>query len=256
MFFAVEMLLVDVSVRVVGLALGTSVMAAFSASLIKGSAAFYHIEPIEINAQLLCLCLLVGPVMGVCAYAFRRGTAWASQHQTKNIHILWQLPVAGVITAGVAYYIPQIMGNGRGLAQTAYNSTLSTSMTVLIGLAVLKAVITVMTVRCGASGGVLTPAIAAGGALGAVIAIAVSFFMPGVSISAVALIASAAFLATSQKAPLMATCLMMELSHSAMHSVLAVGLAVALSVLVSYTIDKLIEHYCHNNVHGDQKGTQ
>ncbi len=39
MFFAVEMLLVDVSIRTVGVALGTSVIAAFSSSLIRGNAA-------------------------------------------------------------------------------------------------------------------------------------------------------------------------------------------------------------------------
>nr|MDK6328156.1 chloride channel protein [Alloscardovia omnicolens] len=81
-----------------------------------------------------------------------------------------------------------------------------------------------------------TPAIAAGGAIGAVIAICATPFLPGLSISVVALIASAAFLATSQKAPLMASCLMIELSHSSVHALVAVGTAVALSVLVSHTL--------------------
>ena len=236
MFFAVEMLLVDVSIRTVGVALGTSVIAAFSASLIRGNAAFYHIDPIVVSPRLIAMCMIIGPIMGVFGYFFRRGTSWASQHQTRSIHILWQLPLAGTVTATIAFYLPQIMGNGRGLAQTAYNAKNHTVIILLLVLAVLKTVITIATVKSGASGGVLTPAIAAGGAIGAVIAICATPFLPGLSISVVALIASAAFLATSQKAPLMASCLMIELSHSSVHALVAVGTAVALSVLVSHTL--------------------
>lgn len=236
MFFAVEMLLVDVSIRTVGVALGTSVIAAFSASLIRGNAAFYHIDPIVVSPRLIAMCMIIGPIMGVFGYFFRRGTSWASQHQTRSIHILWQLPLAGTVTAAIAFYLPQIMGNGRGLAQTAYNAKNHTVIILLLVLAVLKTVITIATVKSGASGGVLTPAIAAGGAIGAVIAICATPFLPGLSISVVALIASAAFLATSQKAPLMASCLMIELSHSSVHALVAVGTAVALSVLVSHTL--------------------
>ena len=236
MFFAVEMLLVDVSIRTVGVALGTSVIAAFSASLIRGNAAFYHIDPIVVSPRLIAMCMIIGSIMGVFGYFFRRGTSWASQHQTRSIHILWQLPLAGTVTAAIAFYLPQIMGNGRGLAQTAYNAKNHIVIILLLVLAVLKTVITIATVKSGASGGVLTPAIAAGGAIGAVIAICATPFLPGLSISVVALIASAAFLATSQKAPLMASCLMIELSHSSVHALVAVGTAVALSVLVSHTL--------------------
>lgn len=239
MFFAVEMLLVDASIRTVGVALGTSVVAAFSASLIKGNAAFYHIDPIVATPHLMIVCVIVGPVMGVLGYLFRQGTSWASTHQTRSIHILWQLPLVGLLTGGIAYYLPQIMGNGRGLAQTAYNAHTQSAVLLLLALAAIKTVATIATVRSGASGGVLTPAIAAGGALGAVIAICAAPILPGVSISVVALIASAAFLATSQKAPLMASCLMIELSHSSVHSLVAVGTAVALSVLVSHTLSVL-----------------
>ncbi|PKY79442.1 chemotaxis protein CheV [Alloscardovia omnicolens] len=239
MFFAVEMLLVDASIRTVGVALGTSVVAAFSASLIKGNAAFYHIDPIVATPHLMIVCVIVGPVMGVLGYLFRQGTSWASTHQTRSIHILWQLPLVGLLTGGIAYYLPQIMGNGRGLAQTAYNAHTQSAVLILLALAAIKTVATIATVRSGASGGVLTPAIAAGGALGAVIAICAAPILPGVSISVVALIASAAFLATSQKAPLMASCLMIELSHSSVHSLVAVGTAVALSVLVSHTLSVL-----------------
>ncbi|WP_314761190.1 chloride channel protein, partial [Alloscardovia omnicolens] len=239
MFFAVEMLLVDASIRTVGVALGTSVVAAFSASLIKGNVAFYHIDPIVATPHLMIVCVIVGPVMGVLGYLFRQGTSWASTHQTRSIHILWQLPLVGLLTVGIAYYLPQIMGNGRGLAQTAYNAHTQSAVLLLLALAAIKTVATIATVRSGASGGVLTPAIAAGGALGAVIAICAAPILPGVSISVVALIASAAFLATSQKAPLMASCLMIELSHSSVHSLVAVGTAVALSVLVSHTLSVL-----------------
>ncbi|OTA27617.1 chemotaxis protein CheV [Alloscardovia macacae] len=236
MFFAVEMLLADVSIRTVGLAFGTSAVAAYTAGLIKGHHAFYTIAPVEVTPELLLACVILGPVMGAVAYVFRRGTSWASKHQTTDARILWQLPLAGALTAAVAFVSPAIMGNGRALAQLSYNAADVSAIAPLLALAGAKALITMLTVRSGASGGVLTPAIAVGGALGAVIAILLPASL-GLNVGVVALIASAAFLATSQKAPLMAACLMVELSHSPVNALVVAGIAVALSVLVAEKLE-------------------
>ncbi|MFD0704940.1 chloride channel protein [Alloscardovia venturai] len=240
MFFAVEMLLADVSLRTVMLALGTSAVAAFTGELVKGHKAFYSIPKIELSWQLIVVCCIVGPLMGLIAYYFRKGTTWASKRQTHSVHIVWQLPLVGVLTALVAYFTPTIMGNGRALAQWSYNSNTSTNFIILLlfVFALLKTFITIMTVRSGASGGVLTPAIATGAAVGAIVAIVFLPIFPQLHIGVIALIASAAFLATSQKAPLMASCLMIELSHSSIDSMMVIGIAVGLSVLVSSTLDK------------------
>lgn len=250
MFFAVEILVSEVVLSTVMLAFGTSAVAAFVAGLIKGHQAFYHIDDISISWQLFVVCIIIGPIMGAVAFFFRKTTSWASRHQTKSVHILWQLPLAGLITGCIAYIAPQIMGNGRALAQYSYDISLgeigvlsahyaAVTIGVLALLIVAKWVATIGTIRAGASGGVLTPAIAVGGALGAIIAIGCSYVIPGLDISVIALIASAAFLATSQKAPLMAACLMIELSHSAVNGMVALGVAVSLSVLVSNAIEKI-----------------
>lgn len=240
MFFAVEMLLVDVSIRTVILALGTSAMSAFAGEIVKGHKVFYEIHPIQVTWQLIVVCLIIGPLMGLCGYFFRLGTNWASKNQTHDKAILWQLPLAGVLTAAIAYFTPTIMGNGRALAQWSYdaNSHVEFVLLLLPVFALLKATVTILTVRSGASGGVLTPAIAAGGALGVLIALLLVPVFPALNIGAVGLIASAAFLATSQKAPLMASCLMMELSHSPVTAMVVIGCAVSLSVLTSTGVDR------------------
>ncbi|TCD54815.1 chemotaxis protein CheV [Alloscardovia theropitheci] len=254
MFFAVEILLANVSMYIVMLSFGTSAVAAFTAGLIKGHKAFYNVANVEVSWQTMLLCLIIGPLMGAIAYFFRRTTSWASSKQTHNVYIVWQLPLMGAVTAAIAYFAPQIMGNGRALAQFSYNSVGLQAVGILLLLASVKWVVTVMTIRSGASGGVLTPAIAVGGALGAIIAILCTTFLPGLNISIIALIASAAFLATSQKAPLMASCLMIELSHSSVNTMVAVGVAVALSVLVSMTLDKMEQQVqLHNGFSQSEK---
>ncbi|WP_018143633.1 chloride channel protein [Alloscardovia criceti] len=239
MFFAVEMLLVDVSIRTVILSFGTSAVAAFSARLIKGHHTFYSIHAIEVSHSLILMCVIIGPIMGAIAYYYRRGTDWAARNQVKGTAILWQLPLMGVVTGIVAYFLPNIMGNGRALAQYAYDAAGIQVVGILLLTAALKAIVTMLTVRSGASGGVLTPAIAVGGALGAVIAIGAQYILPDISISVVALIASAAFLATSQRAPLMASCLLIELSSSSIHAFIPLGVAVFLSVAVSSSLERL-----------------
>ena len=77
------------------------------------------------------------------------------------------------------------MGNGRALAQLAIGGSTARYQQIVIVLIVgagLKAIVTVLTIRSGASGGTLTPSISIGGALGAVAGWGLAYFVPGVNI--------------------------------------------------------------------------
>lgn len=284
MFFAVEILLVDVTLEKVAFGLGMSAMAAFVAASIKGHHTFYDITAMQPSStpSLMLFALICGAACGVAGALFRKGSSWAESHKPKSKAILWQMPLAGLITGAVAMVVPQVMGNGRAAAQLGLSTFIPETSTVsgasqsvasadsspwallagsgnvsgtagsalnagfplsqahigmLLGVLaitfVAKALVTLMTIRSGASGGVLQPGIALGSTLGAMLGLLWILAFPADSVTACALIGAAALLAASQQAPLMAMCLVMELCEAPITFFVPVGLAVAASALVS-----------------------
>ncbi|RBP98292.1 chloride channel protein [Bifidobacterium aemilianum] len=241
LFFALEILLVDITIETVLMALGTSSVAAFTASLIRGDQVFYQLPHLQAHAtpSIMVFALLGGVVCGVCGTLFRCGSNWAEAHKpTQGSAMLWQMPLAGLVTGLVAIWLPQVMGNGRAAAQPAFSAgtagqALSSLLLMLLLVAVAKGLVTLLTIRSGASGGVLQPGIALGATVGAIMGLGWIAAFPQDSLAACALIGACALLAASQQAPLMAMCLVMELTGSGMSLVVPVGLAVAMSALVS-----------------------
>lgn len=277
MFFAVEILLVDVTLEKVAFGLGMSAVAAFTAAAIKGRHTFYDVSAMqpESTPTLMLFALLCGAACGVAGAWFRKGSQWATAHQPKGTGLLWQMPLAGAFTGLTAMLVPQIMGNGRAAAQLGFSTfipeTASTTgasqsaasaaaspwmllaggatpanagtalsqaqIWVPLGILALtfvaKAVMTLATIRSGASGGVLQPGIALGATLGAMLGLLWMLVFPADSVAACALIGAAALLAASQQAPLMAMCLVMELAEVPITFFVPVGLAVAASTLTS-----------------------
>ena len=284
MFFAVEILLVDVTLEKVAFGLGMSAIAAFVAASIKGHHTFYDITAMQPQSTptLMLFAVLCGAACGVAGAWFRKGSQWAESHQSHDKHILWQMPLAGLVTGLAAIVVPQVMGNGRAAAQlgfstfvpegsaaagasqsassaaaspwnllagggnvsgsasTAVNADFQLSQSniaMLLGVLALtfvaKALVTRMTIRSGASGGVLQPGIALGSTLGAMLGLIWILLFPADSVTACALIGAAALLSASQQAPLMAMCLVMELTEAPSAFFVPVGLAVAASSLVS-----------------------
>lgn len=115
MFFAVEILLVDVTIEKVAFGLGMSAIAAFVAVAIKGHHLFYDITAMqpESTPTLMVFALICGAACGVGGALFRKGSQWAEAHKPTGKAILWQMPLAGLITGLVATVVPQVMGNGQ-----------------------------------------------------------------------------------------------------------------------------------------------
>jgi H+/Cl- antiporter ClcA len=101
-------------------------------------------------------------------------------------------------------------------------------------IAALKCFATVLTIRAGASGGTLTPAIAIGASFGAI----ATLIVPGFPVWQGAMLGAAALLASAQQAPLMALFMMIEISHLPIDSVVPLGLGVALATAVSQFVLK------------------
>lgn len=307
MFFAVEILLVDVTIEKVAFGLGVSAIAAFVAVAIKGHCLFYDITAMqpESTPTLMLFALICGAACGVGGALFRKGSQWAEAHKPTGKAILWQMPLAGLITGLVAIVVPQVMGNGRAAAQLGFSTFIpetagtagamqsassaaaspwnlltgggnvsdsasgggagsgmasfwamlqggsgssgsvmnagfplsQSNIWMLLGVLALtfvaKALVTLMTIRSGASGGVLQPGIALGSTLGAMLGLVWILMFPTDSVTACALIGAASLLSASQQAPLMAMCLVMELTEAPIIFFVPVGMAVATSSLIS-----------------------
>lgn len=238
-FFATEILLADISLETVSLAFGCSALASWTASLVKGTHVFYSIGHVNglFTPDLIGFALLAGLVCGLFGSLFRRGSSWAEKHQSSGTSILWTLPLAGVLTGVVAIWVPQVMGNGRATAQLSFSGKAELAfIPVLLVSFVAKAVVTLLTIRAGASGGVLQPGIALGASLGAMLGVPWMLGFHSNAMGVYALIGACALLAASQKAPLMAMCLVMELADAPLNLFVPVGCAVAVAGLVGATL--------------------
>ena len=111
----------------------------------------------------MAFALVAGLVLGAAGALFRRGSQWAEKSKPSGAGILWMLPLAGLLTGVVAIWVPQVMGNGRATAQLSFSSKADLAVVPILLVSFLaKAIVTLLTIHSGASGGVLQPGIALG----------------------------------------------------------------------------------------------
>ena len=240
-FFAVEILLADVTLETVTLAFACSALASWVASLVKGTHTFYLIGKANglFTPDYMVFALIAGLMLGVAGALFRRGSQWAEKNKPSGAGILWMMPLAGLLTGVVAIAVPQVMGNGRATAQLSFSSKADLAVIPVLLLSfVAKAIVTLLTIRSGASGGVLQPGIALGTSGGAILGILWMQVFHTNSIGMYALLGACALLAASQQAPLMAICLVMELADAPINLFVPIGLAVAVSAFTASRLAK------------------
>jgi H+/Cl- antiporter ClcA len=112
----------------------------------------------------------------------------------------------------LAIQYPQLLGNGKELAQLAFVGKLSVGL--LAVLFILKPLVTAACLGSGAPGGLFTPTLVLGVLFGALLGHAWSDIWPGSPIGSYALIGAGGVLAAAMQGPLAATVLMLELTHS------------------------------------------
>jgi H+/Cl- antiporter ClcA len=91
----------------------------------------------------------------------------------------------------LANRFPQLLGNGKGLAQTGFDSELGLGLVATSLL--LRLLVTLRAFRTGATGGLLTPGLTIGALLGIVLGSLWNHAWPGAAFGAFAIIGSAAF---------------------------------------------------------------
>ena len=196
------------------------------------------------SGTVLGLVLLV-PVAAAVGVGARRLWSWMLAHR---VRVLRWLPAAigtaGLVTGLVSLWVPAIVGNGRDAMEMAVgtglpgasNSPVGAGLVLLVGIVVLKPVLTGLTLAAGATGGRLAPSLAAGSSAGAALAIALDACGVQASVAVLALAGAGAVLATTQRAPVFGIIFTWELARAGAWTLVALfAVVVAVTLLTSPT---------------------
>lgn len=233
--FAVEVLLAELSLATAIPAIITSAIATFVGWVAVPQAPLYAVPTVQLTPSLVVWAVIAGPLIGLCAAGFVGAARFAERIRPSGWSILVIMPAVFGVVGLASVWLPAILGNGQALGQVVFDGALSILAVLVLMLA--KVVATTATIGSGAAGGTLTPSVAIGVCLGVVLGGLWSLAWPGTSLAAFALVAAAAFLGTSMRAPLTAIVLVVEFSHQGLTllapTMLAVGGAVGIGYLLS-----------------------
>ena len=234
--FTAEILYGSFSLPVATAALVSSGLATVTAWLALPSHATYGDVPeFHFTATLMTWSIPAGIVIGLVAVLFIRVIGWVSHYRAKGNQILWMMPLTFLVVGLLGLPFPQLFGNGKGIAHDALLGLGTSGF--FLAMAILKPLATTATVGSGAAGGLFTPFLATGAALGAFLGMAWSHLWPGSPTGAFALVGAAAMLAASMQAPLCGLVIVMELTHSGFTAILPIMVATALATFVVRTLD-------------------
>lgn len=235
-FFTAEILLGSVSLSTMLPALAASWIATLVGWLYLPSGATYPAVPeYRTTASLMVFALAVGVVVGVLASGYIRVIALVSTYRARGVWVipgvLGALGVLGLI--GLRY--PQLFGNGQNVAQDAFVGR--GGLELLLALAVLKPIVTALCLGGGAAGGLFTPTLSTGAALGAGTGLLWTHLWHGTPTGAFAMVGAAAMIGAAMQAPISGLALVLELTHSGFGIMVPMIAATMIATLAARWID-------------------
>ena len=228
--FTLEVLLGTFSLSALIPAIATSVIAAMVAWIGLGNVTQYSLPNLAVAPSLIAWSVVAGPLFGFSAYWFVRAAGALRARAPRDWRLLVWCAVVFPAIGALAIPFPQLLGNGKSLAQAGFDSDLGIALAA--ALLLLKVAVVLGALRAGAAGGLLTPSLALGGLLAVVLSGPWIQFWPGVPFGAFAVVGSAAFMASSMKMPVTAIALILELTRVGYDFLFPVSLAVVGSVAV------------------------
>ncbi len=233
--FALEVLRGELALRLVLPALVTSLTATGVSWAFLPDSPTYVIPGYAGSLSSAAWAVLAGPVIGLASVLYVRAVAWADHHRPQGG---WRIaaPVAALTLLGaVSIPFPQLLGNGRDVAELAFTGKIAPLL--LLALVLLKPAASLICLGSGAPGGLFTPSLATGALLGGLLGVPWAHLWPGVPAGLFAVLGAGAFLAATTQGPVSAVVLMMELTGHARSATVPMLLAVATATLVARTIE-------------------
>lgn len=195
--------------------LAMSFMAILVVWSISGNEPSYLLPPASFDLVTAGWAVLAIPLCALTGIGFHllsaHATSFALRSRLRSAPLwpAWTIAVAGALTGAASMWLPVLPGNGKDILQAAFDA--SAPMELFVVLLVAKPVATAMYLAAGARGGLLTPALSTGAALG--VAAAWGLSLLGIVADPVpfAIIAAGGVLAVTQRAPLFAAVMAWEL---------------------------------------------
>ena len=215
--FALRIVLRTWNIRAVVTAVVTSGLAVLVAAPFTHRGPALHWPHPHLSYLLIVLAVLLAPATLAVGLAFTRLTARArSRAAERGPRDTWllipALAGAGLLVGLCSHRLPELPGNGTSVLVVSVERGLSVAAAAAI--LILKPVLTAIFLRAGAVGGLLTPALATGAALGAVVALSVNTWTPQhLNVPAVSLACAAGVLAVTQGSPDWAAIFVWELAR-------------------------------------------
>ncbi|AQT79044.1 chloride ion channel protein [Mycolicibacterium litorale] len=236
--FAIQIVLRSWTLRTTGTALVTSSLAVAVAAPVTHLEVALHWPNPDLSYLLTGFALVISPLALAVGRAFNRVMAYARAHKVADSWLLIPAVAAAGLAVGIcSHWWPELPGNGRSVLTVSVGSglTLTTAAVILV----LKPLLTALFLRAGAVGGMLTPALATGAAMGSVVALSVNNWTPfHISVPAVSLACAAGVLAVTQGAPLWAALFVWELAHPPLWLLIVFAAAAAAASL----LDSVVKH--------------
>ncbi len=233
--FALEVLRGVLALRLVLPALLASLVATAVSWLALPDAPTYLIPAYPSSISVAAWALVAGPIAGVVSVAFVRLVAWADRHKPRGRRRLVAPALALTLLGAVSIGFPQLLGNGRDVAQLAFTGQLGPGL--LLALLLLKPAATLLCLGSGTPGGLFTPSLALGALLGGLLGHVWLLFWPGAPPGLFAVLGAGAVLAATTQGPISAVVLMLELTGRDRSFIVPLLLAVTAATLVSRSIE-------------------
>ncbi|HEY2020321.1 chloride channel protein [Paraburkholderia sp.] len=207
---AVELLLFELRPRSLLPAAVSCAVAGFLRPLLMGSGPLFPLQTLPLGALGLASCALAGLIAGALSWGL---STWLYKVEDAfarlPFHWMWW-PALGGLAVGIGgYFQPRALGVGYDVIGDLLMNHLAVG--VVLAIVLVKAVIWVIALGSGTSGGVLAPLLMMGAGVGALLAPA----MPGGDPAIWPLIFMAAALGGMMRAPIMAVVFAFELTHDA-----------------------------------------
>ena len=191
------------------------------------------------SGTVLGLVLLV-PIAAALGVGARRLWSWMLTHRVRALRWLpAAIGAAGLATGLVSLWVPAVVGNGRDAMEVALGAHVPEASSgaagavavLLLGIVVLKPVLTGLTLGAGATGGRLAPSLAVGSSAGAALAIALHACGVEAGVAVLVIAGAGAVLATTQRAPVFGIVFTWELARAGAWTLTAL-IAVVLMVML------------------------
>lgn len=226
--FTAEIVLVTVDYVAIASAGLMSCIAVVVAWPIVGRTAIYQLAAHTTASDVWIWAVIAGPVCAVLGHWFNRLMDLARRSGPQRPTAALPLHVVGAmaIVGAVAMALPGVTGNGKSVLEALVGRS-GLSAGVLVALLIAKPLATALCLRGGLVGGLITPSMATGGSLGALVAVGLGHAHGGgVTMVVCAVVGAAAMLASTQRAPILAGVFMLEVSQAPPSLWLPVAIAV------------------------------